>query len=293
LDAITLHLVSHPCLKGTGKSTLMQAILSRLESDADTSLSVAYVGQNDAERSTNVGSTVLEYCLKGNAHIQRLKDEMASLEDDDHSDQLHAAERIGAIMEQLEVYERTEPAKRALATLRSLGFTKKSSEGPVDGLSGGWRTRLEIARSLFAQPNVLMLDEPTNHLDLHAVLHLASMLRHSAMKNTTLIVVSHDASFLDLVCTDIIAVHNQHLQCFSGNYAEFEKKAEEYRASHERRYKNRLQEEARQKESIVQAKAKARKSTNDKALKQVSVIGRLISHSAHFLSYSKALGPIS
>mgnify|MGYP001068466011 CR=1 FL=1 len=114
-----------------------------------------------------------------------------------------------------------------------------------------------------------MLDEPTNHLDLHAVLHLASMLRHTSMKNTTLIIVSHDASFLDLVCTDIIALHKQHLQCFPGNYAAFEEKAEEYRTHHERLYKNRVKEEARMKESIVQAKARARKSTNDKALKQV------------------------
>lgn len=182
------------------------------------------------------------------------------------------AERIGEIMDQLEEYKRTEPEKRAFRTLQSLGFSKKSCEGAVDELSGGWRTRLEIARALFGQPNVLMLDEPTNHLDLHAVLHLASMLRHNNMKNTTTIVVSHDASFLDLVCTDIIALHSQHMQCFPGNYAAFEEKAEEYRTRHERLYKNRLAEEARQKESIAQAKTRARKATNDKALKQVCTL---------------------
>lgn len=255
---------------GAGKTTLMQAILSRLEMDDDTSLIVAYVGQNDAELSAETGSTVLEHCLAGDVRIQRLKSEMASLEDNEHEDVSRVAERIGEILEQLEEYKRTEPEKRAVSILRSLGFTEESCTGAVDELSGGWRTRLEIARALFAKPNILMLDEPTNHLDLHAVLNLASMLRHDNLKNTTTIVVSHDASFLDLVCTNIIALHEQNMQCTSGNYAAFEEKADEYRVFHERIYKNRVAEEARQKASATQAKARARKAANDKAMKQAA-----------------------
>eukprot|EP01122_Echinamoeba_exundans_P001032 TRINITY_DN1097_c0_g1_i2.p1 TRINITY_DN1097_c0_g1~~TRINITY_DN1097_c0_g1_i2.p1 ORF type:complete len:666 (+),score=127.97 TRINITY_DN1097_c0_g1_i2:217-2214(+) len=258
---------------GAGKTTLMQAIRERLEEESEL-ISVAYVGQNDAERHASVQKTVLDHCMSGNTRIQRIKAELEDLEEKQASAELDEveklSERMGEIEEELDAYNRTEPEKRALQTLRLLGFTKKTSVEPVDSLSGGWRTRLELARALFAQPMVLMLDEPTNHLDLHAVLHLASMLRGPDLKNTTLIVVSHDASFLDLVCTDILALHQQRLQEFGGNYAAFEEKAEEYVARHERLYKNRVVEEARQKASIQQAKTRARKSGNDKAIKQAA-----------------------
>jgi ATPase subunit of ABC transporter with duplicated ATPase domains len=250
----------------------MQAIRERLEEESD-SFSVAYVGQNDAERHATVKKTVLEHCMSGNTRIQRFKAELEDLEEQEATAELDEiekiAERMGEIEEEIESYNRTEPDKRALQTLRLLGFTKKTSGEQVDSLSGGWRTRLELARALFAQPNVLMLDEPTNHLDLHAVLNLASMLRGADLKNTTLILVSHDASFLDLVCTDILALHQQKMQAFSGNYAAFEEKAEEYVIRHEKLYKNRVVEEERQKTMIAQAKSRARKAGNDKAIKQV------------------------
>jgi len=252
----------------------MQAIRLHLEEEA-SALSVAYVGQNDAERSAHVTATVLEHCMEGNTRIQQLKAELADLEEAQATVKLDEigkiAERMDEIEEEIAAYQRAEPEKRAAQVLRMLGFTKKKTTEPVDSLSGGWRTRLELARALFAQPNILMLDEPTNHLDLHAVLYLASMLSGADLKNTTLIVVSHDAAFLDLVCTDILALHQQHLQQFSGNYAAFEEKADEYRLYHERLYKNRVTEEARQKASIQEAKSRARKAGNDKSLKVVRV----------------------
>lgn len=252
----------------------MHAIHSHLEEENDLTFSVAYVGQNDAERSVSVKDTVLQHCMNGNVKVQRLRAELQLLEEDQATaalDELEQiSEKIAELDEALEAYNRTEPEKRALQTLRSLGFTKKGTVDPVDSLSGGWRTRLELARALFAQPNVLMLDEPTNHLDLHAVLNLASMLRSESLKNSTVIVVSHDASFLDLVCTDILALHRQNMQSFSGNYAAFEEKAEEYLQRHQRLYANRVAEETRQKASINQAKVRARRAGNDKATKQAA-----------------------
>uniref|UniRef100_A0A3P8WV50 ATP-binding cassette, sub-family F (GCN20), member 1 n=1 Tax=Cynoglossus semilaevis TaxID=244447 RepID=A0A3P8WV50_CYNSE len=75
-------------------------------------------------------------------------------------------------------------------------------------------------RALFMEPTLLMLDEPTNHLDLNAVIWLNNYLQGW---KKTLLIVSHDQSFLDEVCTDIIHLDNQKLYYYRGNYLTFKK----------------------------------------------------------------------
>jgi len=80
--------------------------------------------------------------------------------------------------------------------------------------------RLALARALFCQPELLLLDEPTNMLDVQAVLWLESYLKDK-WKNT-LLVISHDREFLNMVVTDVIHFHEQKLAYYSGNYDSFE-----------------------------------------------------------------------
>ena len=70
-------------------------------------------------------------------------------------------------------------------------------------------------RALFLEPTLLLLDEPTNHLDLNAVIWLDNYLQNW---KKTLLIVSHDQSFLDNVCTDIIHLDMQKLFYYKGNY---------------------------------------------------------------------------
>jgi ATP-binding cassette subfamily F protein 1 len=93
-------------------------------------------------------------------------------------------------------------------------------ERATKNFSGGWRMRVSLARALFMEPTLLMLDEPTNHLDLNAVIWLDNYLQNW---KKTLLVVSHDQSFLDNVCTDIVHLDQEKLFYYKGNYSTFKK----------------------------------------------------------------------
>ncbi|GAA48584.1 ATP-binding cassette sub-family F member 1 [Clonorchis sinensis] len=107
---------------------------------------------------------------------------------------------------------------RARRILAGLGFTPRMMERATKDLSGGWRMRVSLARALFLEPTFLLLDEPTNHLDLNAVIWLDNYLQGW---KKTLLIVSHDQSFLDNVCTDMIHLDQRQLFYYRGNYNSF------------------------------------------------------------------------
>ncbi len=94
--------------------------------------------------------------------------------------------------------------------------------GRVGKLSGGQRRRVDLARVLIADCDVLMLDEPTNHLDVHAIAWLADHLKSRWPKRSgALLVVTHDRWFLDEVCTGMWEVHDGQVDQFEGGYSAY------------------------------------------------------------------------
>lgn len=95
-------------------------------------------------------------------------------------------------------------------------------EGPVANLSGGERRRVDLARVLIADADVVLLDEPTNHLDVGAIAWLANHLkRRFARKQGALVVVTHDRWFLDEVCLNMWEVHDGVVDPFEGGYSAY------------------------------------------------------------------------
>ncbi|MDR3686256.1 MAG: ABC-F family ATP-binding cassette domain-containing protein [Coriobacteriia bacterium] len=92
----------------------------------------------------------------------------------------------------------------------------------VAELSGGQRRRVDLARVLVGEFDVLMLDEPTNHLDVHAIAWLASHLKQRwPRKSGALLVVTHDRWFLDEVCLGTWEVHDAQVEQFEGGYSAY------------------------------------------------------------------------
>lgn len=115
----------------------------------------------------------------------------------------------------------TTDRKTIVETLTSVGFDATKQAMPVAALSGGWKMKLELARAMLMNADILLLDEPTNHLDVTNVAWLEKYL--TGLKNVTSIIVSHDSSFLDNVCSHIIHYEHMKLKTYKGNLSQFVK----------------------------------------------------------------------
>ena len=97
-----------------------------------------------------------------------------------------------------------------------LGITAEQRVQSFDSLSGGEKTRVNLARLLLEKTDILLLDEPTNHLDLRSVEWLEGYI--NSFKGTVL-AISHDRYFLDRVADRVIEITDGHAELYSGNYS--------------------------------------------------------------------------
>eukprot|EP00439_Symbiodinium_sp_Y106_P004517 s713_g1.t1 len=112
-----------------------------------------------------------------------------------------------------------------VAELSKLGFAEGSRlQQPIRTLSGGWRMKLGLARAILQSAHVVLLDEPTGHLDTRHIDWLVDYihtLQDEVEKSVTVLVVSHDAPFLDRVCTHVLHVDGNKLRNYRGNFSAF------------------------------------------------------------------------
>jgi ATP-binding cassette subfamily F protein 3 len=144
--------------------------------------------------------------------------------------------------------------------LQQLGFAQRDLDLPIKALSGGQKSRAQIARLLLEQPELMLLDEPTNHLDLPMLDWLETTL--NAMTETTLLVVSHDRYFLDSVVNEIVEMEAGTLQHYPGNYSDYVELRAERRLAQQRAFSQQQAYIAKQEEFIrrFQANQRARQA---------------------------------
>ena len=206
------HKVGFVGRNGTGKSTLIRLILDEIQADEGSitlrpRTKIACVAQEAPDGSISLIDCVLATDTERTALL--IEAETATDPD-----------RISEIHERLNDIDAYTAPTRAAAILSGLGFSEEAQHQPLNSFSGGWRMRVALASTLFADPDMLLLDEPTNHLDLEASLWLENHLR---TWRGTLLMISHDRTFLNAVANEIIHLENLKLVRYAGNYDRFER----------------------------------------------------------------------
>jgi ATP-binding cassette subfamily F protein 3 len=201
---------------GTGKTTLFSVIAGELSPEhGRVEMPPRWRIGRLAQEAPGGRESLLEVVLGADAERARLLAE-AETATDPH--------RIAEVQTRLaDIGAHAAPA-RAAAILSGLGFSAADQQRACAEFSGGWRMRVALAASLFAQPDLLLLDEPTNYLDLEGTLWLQD---HLARYPHTLIVISHDRDLLDSAVGHVLALEQKKLSLYRGGYSAFERQRRE------------------------------------------------------------------
>ena len=107
---------------------------------------------------------------------------------------------------------------RAGELLLGVGIPVEQHYGPMSEIAPGFKLRVLLAQALFSDPEILLLDEPTNNLDIDTIRWLEQVLNE---RNSTMIIISHDRHFLNMVCTHMADLDYGELRVYPGNYDEY------------------------------------------------------------------------
>ena len=130
----------------------------------------------------------------------------------------------------------SEPAEvLAQKTLLGLGFRDEDFDRLTDTFSQGWNMRIELAKILLSEPDLLMLDEPTNHLDIESIEWLEDYLRN---RKGSLLLVSHDRKFLDNVTNRTVEIMLGHIHDYRVPYSKYLQLRAERLAQQQAAYEN-------------------------------------------------------
>ena len=224
LDGLTFEIQEGECVailgrNGCGKTTLFNILTGQMDYDDGE----VYVNPNKKMGLISQiprfpeGFTVEDVLRSAYAEIMRVRQKMELLECEMAS---------GATEEQLREYDRLvnrfqsgggyEMDVEVDKICNGLGILPEQRKQEFASLSGGEKTRMNLARLLLEKTDILLLDEPTNHLDLNSVEWLEGYI--NAFKGTVL-AISHDRYFIDQVADRVIEISEGHAEFYSGNYS--------------------------------------------------------------------------
>jgi len=193
-------------------------------------------------------------------HVEQAMASERAAEDPDYLQEL--IEELGRLQTRFEGLHGYELDARIDKLLPTIGFNEAKAERLVGDYSGGWQMRIALGKILLQEPDLLLLDEPTNHLDMATIEWLEGYLTEI---NVPLVVISHDRTFLDRVCNQIVETERGISRSYLGNYSQhLELKALEREAS-QSAFDRQQKELAAQQAYIDRFRASATRSTQAKS----------------------------
>lgn len=253
---------------GTGKTSLFKMIQGEIDSDEGDfkyppDLKIACL----AQEVPGTDELALSYVMSGDLKLLEIQNLITKAE----NEQDYGA--LGELHSQFEDHDGFTAKSRAEQLLVGLGFSEGEFSKPLKDFSGGWRVRLNLAKTLMQPADLLLLDEPTNHLDLDAIIWLGNWIK--SFKGAMLL-ISHDREFLDESVGFIAHLHNSNIELYKGNYSQFEIRKAARLAELESNYNKQQREISHMQDFVRRFKAKATKArqaqSRIKALERMELI---------------------
>ncbi len=259
-------------VNGAGKSTQMR-IIAGLEEPSSGQVvrkgdpRIAYLQQEfDVDPLRSVRQELFQAFGEAAEVLNRMRlveNEMATEQAADDAELLNRLiEELGRLQSRFEALHGYELEARIDKLLPTIGFTVELAERSVGDFSGGWQMRIALGKILLQDPDLLLLDEPTNHLDVETIQWLESYLLEQTVP---LVVISHDRTFLDRVCNQIVATERGISRTYLGNYSQHLEQKELEREATQAAYERQQKELGTQQAFIDRFRASATRSTQAKS----------------------------
>ena len=204
---------------GCGKTTLLRILTREIDYDEGE----VYVNPNKRIGLISQipvfpeGYTVEDVLRSAYADLQQVQKQMRRLEEQMQSGATESQLRdYDALSNRFQAGGGYEMDVELDKVCNGLGISQEQRAQEFDSLSGGEKTRVNLARLLLEKTDILLLDEPTNHLDLNSVEWLEQYIK--AFKGTVL-AISHDRYFIDQIAERVIEIVDGHAEFYSGNYS--------------------------------------------------------------------------
>ena len=201
---------------GAGKSTFLKILSGQLETTSgDITITpgqrLSFLQQDHFKYDAY---PVLDTVIMGNKRLYEIMKEKEAIyakEDFSDEDGIRASE-LEAEFAEMDGWEADSNASKLM---QGLGLDESIMYSQMADLGGNEKVKVLLAQALFGDPDIILLDEPTNHLDLQAIEWLEDFLLDY---EGTVIVVSHDRYFLNVVCTHIVDIDYSKVKMYVGNY---------------------------------------------------------------------------
>lgn len=237
-------------------------------------LNIWYLSQDLfwSSRDNTLRDEMLSVFSSITSDMNRLE-EIKLLLDKQHEDSVLLLDEQAEIIERIHLNDGIRKYESQLDVIKYFGFTEYDLSKKIKDFSGWEQTKIQIAKFLIQEVDLLILDEPTNHLDIEGIMFLEHFCK---LWNKALICISHDRRFIDNVFTRIMEISNKKVYLYDGNYAYYLKQKQARFENKMKDYKNQQKYFEQQNKFIDRFRYKSSKASQVqsriKALDKIDVL---------------------